>query len=121
PLPPPPPEDDLVFFPLDDAYLATLPLEERAAIEDAVRQHAAGTLHTVPHEVVEAMMAERRRRHRVCATCDGEGELDGQECAACEGSGDFCTTCGKSWRACIGANACEPPAAPWAAQRSHTA
>jgi hypothetical protein len=56
----PPAADDLDVFPIDDAYMATLPAEERAAIEEVEASLAAGTLQTFSDAEVMAELERRR-------------------------------------------------------------
>lgn len=91
--------------------------EQIAELDQQVADIAAGRARLVPHADVQAMLEERRRRQVDCEACRGEGEAAGATCVACAGSGGFCKTCGKSFAACIEANACEPPGAPWAARK----
>jgi hypothetical protein len=52
--------EDVDFFAADDAYVAGLPPEIRAAIESAEERVAAGTARLVPHaEVVRAIEEQR--------------------------------------------------------------
>jgi hypothetical protein len=52
--------EDVDFFVADDAYVAGLPPEVRAAIESAEERIAAGTAQIVPHaEVVRAIEEQR--------------------------------------------------------------
>ncbi len=54
------PEDDLDVSPMDDAYLATLPPDVRAAIEAAEVRTADEIAQLVPHAVVLAGIAQQR-------------------------------------------------------------
>jgi hypothetical protein len=58
PLPSPP--DDLDVFPIDDAYLATLPEEEQAEIREIEASLAAGTLRIVSDAEVMADLERLR-------------------------------------------------------------
>src|SRR5215468_5242887 len=103
PLPPPPPEDDLVLLPLDGT-------ENRSV------QAEAGAGRLIPGEEIRAQLTEHARRQVECDVCHGDEDAF-EDCTACQGSGAFCKTCGKPWRACIEANACEPAGAPWTERR----
>jgi hypothetical protein len=61
PLPPAHAADDLEVFPMDDAYMATLPADVRAAMEAAEERIANGTARIVWEEDVPATLAEIRR------------------------------------------------------------
>jgi hypothetical protein len=52
--------EDVDFFVADDAYVATLPPEVRAAIESAEERVAAGTAQLAPHADVMRAIEERR-------------------------------------------------------------
>jgi hypothetical protein len=52
--------EDVDFFAADDAYVATLPPDVRAAIESAEERIAAGTAQLVPHAEVTRALEEQR-------------------------------------------------------------